>query len=255
MLLQQDLACYLADLLKPDQFKDYCPNGLQVAGQQHIKRIVTGVTACQALLDQAVKQQADTIIVHHGYFWKGEDPNIVGMKRSRLKTLLGNNINLFAYHLPLDLHMELGNNIQLAKKLDWQVVGELPMCQSPSYGLMGRLYQPMSAEQFSAHLASTLEQMPVHIVGHQRKIHTIAWCTGAAQDWIEDAARAGVDAYISGEISERTVHVARELGIDYFAAGHHATERYGIQALTHHLAEQYSTELDCIDFFDIANPV
>lgn len=255
ILKQQDLACYLSDLLQPGQFKDYCPNGLQVAGSQYIRRIITGVTACQQLLGQAIEQQADAVIVHHGYFWKGEDPCIVGIKQLRLKSLLENNINLFAYHLPLDLHAELGNNVQLAQKLGWQIVGELPMGKAPSYALMGRLSMPMLAQQFEKHLSDVLGRQSLFINGHQRPIETIAWCTGAAQDFIEDAARAGVDAYVSGEISERTVHLARELGIHYFAAGHHATERYGIQALTTHLAQHFGGQLELIKFIDITNPV
>lgn len=255
MLTRTVLQDYLTTRLQPQLFKDYCPNGLQVEGRQQIRRIVTGVTACQALLDVAVQQHADAVIVHHGYFWKGESPTVRGVQKKRLHTLLQNDINLFAYHLPLDLHADIGNNVQLAAQMGWSVSGELPMATTPSYGLVGRLSQPMPADALAAQLTQQLGQKPLHIVGHQRTIETIAWCTGAAQDFIEDAARAGVDAYISGEISERTVHSAREWGIDYFAAGHHATERYGIQALTAELATVFSAELTQIECVDIANPV
>lgn len=253
MIERDTLTQYLNDLLFPHLFKDYAPNGLQVAGKSKIKKMVTGVSANQALLDAAIQADADAILVHHGYFWKNENPCVVGYKRERLKTLLTHNLNLYGYHLPLDAHNEFGNNVQLAKKLDFIVEGEVPHGMTPSLIKWGRLNTPMSALAVQQHLSKALERPAIMIVNDSEKIiRTIAWCTGAAQDFIESAAEFGVDAYLTGEVSERTHAVALELGVTFFSAGHHATERYGVWALGQHLAEKFGID---VEFIDINNPI
>ena len=242
----------LQSTLKPQLFNDYCPNGLQVQGKEQIQRLVTGVTASQALIDAAINLKADAILVHHGYFWKGENACVVGMKKNRLKALLMNDISLLAYHLPLDAHHELGNNVQLAKKLGLGIAEPLYPENPKQVGNIAVLDEPMSAEDFSALCERVLGQKPIHIAGANQLIKTIGFCTGAAQGFIEQAVVMGCDAYLSGEISEPTVHTARETGIHYFAAGHHATERYGVQAVGEFLAEKLGIEHV---FVDIANPV
>ena len=242
----------LQSTLKPQLFNDYCPNGLQVQGKEQIQRLVTGVTASQALIDAAINLKADAILVHHGYFWKGENACVVGMKKNRLKALLMNDISLLAYHLPLDAHHELGNNVQLAKKLGLGIVEPLYPENPKQVGNIAVLDEPMSAEDFSMLCERVLGQKPIHIAGENQLIKTIGFCTGAAQGFIEQAVVMGCDAYLSGEISEPTVHTARETGIHYFAAGHHATERYGVQAVGEFLAEKLGIEHV---FVDIANPV
>lgn len=247
---RKQLTTYLDTLLEVKQYKDYAPNGLQVQGSDIIQKIVTGVTASQALIDSAIQKKADAILVHHGYFWKGESEAIIGMKYARIKSLIEHDINLLAYHLPLDGHSELGNNAQLGKVLGVPVIGELEMNMIPSVGLVGELEEPITGDQLALRIESALDRKPLHI-DVNKPIKRIAWVTGGAQDYIEDAAQAGCDAFISGEISERTTHSARELGIHYFAAGHHATERYGVKALGEHLALQFG--LQC-DFVDVSNP-
>lgn len=238
--------------LKPWLFKDYAPNGLQVEGCPKVKKIISGVTACEQLLDRAIEAQADAILVHHGYFWRGESPCITGMKQRRLRKLLLNNISLLGYHLPLDAHPVLGNNAELARLLNITVTGGLDPKATNPVGNLGALKSPMHITDLAQHIHHTLNRKPLIIEGHQRPVKTIAWCTGGAQDYIEQAIDQGVDAYISGEISERTVHIARECGIHYIAAGHHATERYGVQALGNWLAKHHDVEHT---FIDIPNPV
>lgn len=236
------------ETLQPDQFQDYCPNGLQVEGRSEVRKIVSGVTACQALLDRAINAGADVILVHHGCFWRGESPCLTGIQRTRIKKLLENDVSLIAYHLPLDAHPKLGNNVTLARKLDLIPEGSF----NDGIGNIGRLKQPMKATEFAAHLSDRLGRVPLHIMADMGSIETIAWCTGAAQGYIDKAVEAGVDAYLSGEISEQTVHIAREEGIHYFAAGHHATERYGVQALGEYIEKHFDLEHE---FIDIDNPV
>lgn len=252
MISRTEFLSYLETLLEPSRFQDYCPNGLQVAGADYVNKLVTGVTASQDLLDAALDLNADTILVHHGYFWRGEDPRIVGIKQRRLRQLLVNNVNLIAYHLPLDAHPILGNNAQLAKLLDLETDGRISATGDPAIALCGCLTEPKSVPEFAEQLRQTLGRKPMVIQGHNRPITTIGWCSGAAQGYIEQAAELGLDAFLSGEISEQTVHLARELGINYFAAGHHATERYGVMALGKYLAEQFDIEHQ---FIDIDNPV
>ncbi|WP_373096554.1 Nif3-like dinuclear metal center hexameric protein [Zhongshania sp.] len=238
-------------LLSPQSFNDYCPNGLQVAGGSEVRRIVSGVTASQALIEAAIEAEADAIIVHHGYFWRGEDPCVVGMKRRRLALLLKHDISLIAYHLPLDAHPELGNNIQLAKKLGITVQGGLEPNNPRSVGNVGILSAPQAAQHFADHVAKVLGRRPLLELGHNRPIARIGWCTGGAQSYIDKAAALGLDAYLSGEVSEPTILAARELGITYIGAGHHATERYGVQALAAALATQFDLHHQ---FIDIDNP-
>lgn len=245
-----ELVAYTDDLLETERFRDYCPNGLQVEGRAVVGKLVSGVTASRALIEAAIEAQADVLLVHHGFFWRGEDARIVGMKRQRIQALLDSGISLLAYHLPLDAHPLYGNNAQLAQRLGLVIEGSFGGGET-AIGLYGRLARPMSAQDFAGHIDKTLQRSPLHIPGEATTVRTIAWCTGAAQGYIEQAQALGVDAYLSGEISEQTVHVARETGIHYFAAGHHATERYGAQALGDHLAEHFGLTHS---FIDIANP-
>lgn len=248
---RRELESYLNQLLQPDSVQDYCPNGLQVEGKATIQTIVTGVTASQALVDAAIAAGADALLVHHGYFWKGEPQAIRGMKKQRIQALLQADINLFAYHLPLDVHAELGNNVQLAKRLGWQVKGTLMTASPAGVVLYGELATPMSGEDLSQQLSERLGRGVTCSVQHDRPVKTVAWCTGGGQGFIDLAAAENIDAFITGEVSEQTIHSAREQGIDFIAAGHHATERYGIQALGEHLAEQFGLKHQ---FIDIDNP-
>lgn len=248
----REVLSLLEGTLEPVRFQDYCPNGLQVEGAPHIRRIVTGVTASAALIDAAIARRADAVLVHHGYFWKGEDPRIMGMKRTRLNKLLAHDISLIAYHLPLDAHPELGNNAQLAALLGLTIDGGLEPGNPKSLGNTATLATPVSAESFALHIEKMLGRTPQVIAGGPVEIRRIGWCTGAAQDYIDKAIALGLDAYLSGEISEPTVHAAREAGIHYFACGHHATERYGIKALGEFVQAQLGV---AVEFVDIDNPV
>jgi dinuclear metal center YbgI/SA1388 family protein len=245
-----ELRDYCDRLLASADFDDYCPNGLQMEGERPVGRLVSGVTASQALVDAAVAAQADAILVHHGWFWKGESPCLVGMKGRRVRALVRSGAGLLAYHLPLDAHPELGNNRRLGDLLG--VRDGQPTAQGKGLVWRGRLPAAMSVDAFARLLEERLGRAPLHIAGHERPIADIAWCTGAAQGFIEVAAALGVDAFVSGEVSEQTTHQARELELDYFAAGHHATERYGVQALGEHLAVHFGIEHR---FIEIANPV
>ena len=240
---------YLNTLLQPERFSDYCPNGLQVEGKQEINKIVTGVTASMALLQAAHRANADAVLVHHGYFWRGEALPITGIKKHRIQFLLQHDINLFAYHLPLDAHSKLGNNVMLAKKLGLTVTGR---AGEKEMLLLAELKSPQPLQSLVNLIETKLNRKPQVIGDLNKPIQKIALCTGAAQGYIEQAAAAGVDAYISGEISEQTVHVAIESGMSYISAGHHATERYGIQALGEHLAHKFDLQHE---FIDIDNPV
>jgi dinuclear metal center YbgI/SA1388 family protein len=247
-----ELVEYCDRLLEAETFQDYCPNGLQVEGRDPVHKIVSGVTASQALIDAAIAQHADLLLVHHGFFWKGEDNRLTGMKRRRIKALLGNDISLLAYHLPLDAHPELGNNAQFAQRLDLTEDGRFGDGSGPELACYGTLAQPLSGAALAERIQQSLGRAAQWIAAGREPVQRVGWCTGAAQSYLEAAARHGLDAFISGEISEPTVHIAREYGIHYFAAGHHATERYGVQALGGHLAQQFSIEHT---FIDIDNPV
>jgi dinuclear metal center YbgI/SA1388 family protein len=236
MIQLNELITYTNELLNIDNYQDYCPNGLQVVGRTEINKIVTGVSANQELLDKAVANNADAILVHHGYFWKGENPCIVGIKKHRLQTLLKNNISLIAYHLPLDYHDLYGNNVQLAKVLDIKI-DVLTMLYA-----YGEIAKPMSGEGFAAHIKQCLNHEPLYIPGKAKQVKSIAWCVGGAENYLEQVAEAGFDAYLTGEISERTVDIAKETGIHLFVAGHEITERYGIKALGEHLSEKFNLQ-------------
>lgn len=247
-MLITDLEKIINQKLKSERFNDYTPNGLQVLGKSNVQKIVTGVTACQRLLDKAVALDADAILVHHGYFWKNESVTVTGIKQKRLKTLLMHDINLLSYHLPLDAHPELGNNAQIAKSLDITLF--------PRRDITDILFSgSLSSATTGFALKNKLEDIFAHTVLHsgdsKKKIQTLAFCSGGGQDYIEEAAQQGVDAFLTGEVSERTIHIAREYGIHFFAAGHHATERGGIKALGQWLAEYH--DLD-VTFIDIDNP-
>ena len=259
----QALTEFCDEYLSAPAFKDYAPNGLQVDGGRPIQRIVTGVTACEALIDAAIANNADAILVHHGYFWKGEPAPITGMKGQRIRKLMQHGISLIGYHLPLDAHPRIGNNAKLAELLDMSIIGALYPTESHPVGNIATC-TPQSAQSLITQITEALGRLPLHISAHyqvsdtnqsdgqnDRLIERVGICTGGAQDMIEQAALMGCDAFISGEISERTTHIARELGIDYFACGHHATERGGIQALGELIAEQFGLP---VTFIDIDNP-
>ena len=247
MVILNELVNYSDTLLNSAAFQDYCPNGLQVEGRSEVRRLVSGVTASQALVDAAGLQGADVLLVHHGYFWKGEDARIVGMKRRRLAGLLAANMSLLAYHLPLDAHPEFGNNAQLARVLGFPIDGWFGDGRGPALACHGTLSAAVPAAECLERIARQLGRVPQFVSGGAHPIRRIGWCTGAAQSYIEAAAALGLDAFISGEISEPTVHVARECGVHYFAAGHHATERYGVRALGEHLAQRFGVEHTFLD--------
>jgi dinuclear metal center YbgI/SA1388 family protein len=243
------LVSYLDDFMDCSGFKDYCPNGLQVEGKSPIHRIVTGVTASLDLIQAAVECKADALIVHHGYFWKSEDPRVVGIKARRLAALLEARMSLLAYHLPLDAHPLIGNNACLGQRLNWTVKGHFG---PDRLGWIGQTAAPCMAWEVADQVTHLLKRPPLLIGCETRRVHTVAWCSGGAQDWFEPAIQAGADLFMSGEISEPSVHIARESGVAYLAAGHHATERYGIEALGKHLASAFGLD---VRFIDIANPV
>ena len=252
MIARDELAVYLSEYLVCDGFNDYAPNGLQIEGAINIHRICTAVTASADVIKKASSWKADAILVHHGYFWKGEEAVITGMKRARIGEIIVHNINLFAYHLPLDCHPIVGNNACLGRLFDVDAVRSHQVNKTDNLLMSGVLARPLTAVNFAAYVGEKLKRKPLHVSGSDKLIHRIAWCSGAAQDFIEDAYRLGADAYLSGEISERTYYQAKELGIHYFACGHHATERYGVQALGAHLSERYGLEHL---FIDNDNPV
>lgn len=251
-----DLVSWLDHYLETARFKDYCPNGLQVEGADRIQHIVTGVTASQALLEAAVARGADTVLVHHGWFWKNEDERIRGMKKKRLAFALKHNLNLIAYHLPLDAHPVVGNNSQLALQLGLKHELDdagLPKGIGPSSLIqIGYLETPQPLEKVAQFIYQQLQRKPLVVGNSQQIIQRVAWCTGGAQGFMADAIEAGVDLYISGEASEQTFHYAQETQTAYIGAGHHATERYGIQALGEKIAKKFNLK---VDFIDINNPI
>jgi len=251
-----ELAAWLDGVLQPDRFRDYCPNGLQVEGRQRIAHIIAGVTASQALLQAAVERGADTVLVHHGWFWKNEDPRVRGTRRARLALALAHELNLFAYHLPLDAHPRYGNNAQLARVLGLQperdAAGNPRTAGAQGLIWLGAMPGAQTLGEVAARVADRLARPPLVIGEPGMPARRIAWCTGAAQGWLQEAIDAGAHAYITGEASEPTVHLARESGAGFVAAGHHATERYGVQALGQAIAEQFGVR---VDFVDIDNPV
>ncbi len=244
-----ELRDYIGSLLEVSRFRDYCPNGVQVEGRPEVLRIATAVSASQYVLEAASAWGADAILVHHGYFWRSEDAAITGIKKRRIAHLLQHEISLLAYHLPLDAHPDLGNNAQLAKRLGWIEQGRFGEQNIACYGV---LPQAQTLAQVTARCAEKLERAPQTIGDPEQKIERIAWCSGGAQSYFEQALALGADAYMTGEISEQNVHVARETGVAFIAAGHHATERYGVMALGEHLAGRFAVGHR---FFDQDNPV
>jgi len=249
MMKREQLTRYLDELLESSRYKDYCPNGLQVEGRADVQRIVAGVTASQALVDAAIARGADTLLVHHGWFWRGEDGRVTGLRKARMQALLKHDINLIGYHLPLDSHVEFGNNAQLAKRLGWTVEGRFG---EQDLGWFGRTSAATTLFDLTRQVAAQLQREPQVIGEANKPVSRIAWCSGGAQGLFEQAIAQRVDVYLSGEISEQNVHLARESGVAYMAAGHHATERYGVQALAAHLTDRFG--LQC-EFVDIDNPV
>ncbi|MDP2135081.1 MAG: Nif3-like dinuclear metal center hexameric protein [Sulfuritalea sp.] len=248
-VLREELRAWLDTLLEAARFRDYCPNGLQVEGRERIRRIVCGVTASQALIEAAVERKADALLVHHGWFWKAEDGRVTGFRKQRMARLLAHDISLFAYHLPLDAHATLGNNAQLALRLGWTVAGRFG---EQDIGFVGVPRAPTLAADMARQIGGALGREPLLIGDPGRKVARVAWCSGGAQGYFESALAAGADMFVSGEISEQTVHLARETGMCFVSAGHHATERYGVMALGARLAEEFG--IDC-EFVDIDNPV
>jgi len=248
-MLLDELCDYNASLLQTGMFKDYCPNGLQVEGRAEVVRIATAVTASRQALEEAIEWGADAILVHHGYFWRNEDATIVGIRKKRIAQLLRNDVSLLAYHLPLDAHAELGNNAQLGKLLGLVEQGRFG---EQNIAWLGALERPKNLTQFAQQIEHDLQRKPQVIGDGVKRISRVAWCSGGAQGYFEAAIGQGVDAYITGEISEQNFHVSNESGVAFIAAGHHATERFGIQALGKHLAERFSLEHR---FFDQSNPV
>ena len=251
----RQLAEWLDSALQTQRFKDYCPNGLQVQGRNTIRHIITGVTASQALLDVAVQQQADAIMVHHGWFWKNEDPVLRGNKRRRIATALRHDLNVFGFHLPLDAHPVWGNNAQLALRLGFEPDRDAdgaPVNFGPSDLMWRGRCEARSLEALGEHISAVLDRRALVLGDPKKEIRTVAWCTGGAQNMMEAAIEQGVDAYISGEASEQNYHLAQETGTAYIAAGHHATERYGIQALGEAVAREFGIQ---VEFIDLDNPV
>jgi dinuclear metal center YbgI/SA1388 family protein len=251
MATAQQLLHFFDSLLQPERFKDYGPNGLQVEGREQVRRIVSGVTASRALIEAAIDAQADAIFVHHGLFWRGQDGSVTGWMKQRLALLLRHDINLFAYHLPLDAHPELGNNAQLGLKLDFETVARFG---EQDLGFLGRRGDGGSfadAQELASHVERRLGRQAICVEGAHRPIRSIAWCTGGAQGYFESAIAAGADAFITGEISEPQAHYARECGVAFLACGHHASERYGAPAVAGHAAARLGIEHR---FIDIDNP-
>lgn len=247
-LSRDALRRYLDETLQIARFRDYCPNGLQVEGRAEVRRIVGGVTACQALLDAAIDRQADAVLVHHGYFWRGEDGRVTGLRKRRLASLLGNDINLFAYHLPLDAHPEFGNNAQFGLACGWQPEGRFG---EQDLGWLGSVDTAILGDVVRR-IAELTARRPLVLGNPDQVIKRVAWCTGGAQGMFEEAIALGVDLYVSGEVSEQTVHLARESGVAYLAVGHHASERFGVRALGEHLMARFGLT---VEFVDIDNPV
>ena len=248
MIERKQLLSAFDALLEPERFKDYGPNGLQVEGRGDIKKIVSGVTACLALIEAAVAVQADAIFVHHGLFWRGHDGRITGWLRQRLGLLMQHNINLYAYHLPLDAHAELGNNAQLGKQLGFTALGRFGEQQ---LGWLGQAPAPSSPQALASHIETALGRPVTLVAGRQGPLQRVAWCSGGAQGYFEEAIAAGVDVFVTGEISEPQAHYARECGVSFIACGHHASERYGAPAVAAHVAAQHGLEHQ---FIDIDNP-
>jgi dinuclear metal center YbgI/SA1388 family protein len=252
VIQRHELTAFLDDYLACASFNDYAPNGLQIEGKLQIHRICTAVTASHDIIKRANHLKADALLVHHGYFWRGEEPVLTGMKRQRVGSIMSHDLNLYAYHLPLDCHPELGNNACIGRFLEAQDITQHVAGKIPNLLWAGHFESSVSLTTMMQQLTQVFQRKPLHIPGSSKTINRIAWCSGGAQDYIVDAHRLGVDAYISGEISERTYYEAQELGVHYFACGHHATERFGIQALGELISKRFGITHQ---FLDTENPV
>ena len=240
MIRSKALIDYANQILMQNAIKDYAPNGLQIEGAEQVDAIYTAVNASKDVLERVVGLGGRFLLVHHGYFWKGEKSILQGYMRDRLACCLQHNINLCAYHLPLDDHEVYGNNAQLAHVMGWQIKGRLPSTAGIDLGMWGQPDNPCTVASLAHDLEKKLGYCPqVITLDKTKRLNRIAWCTGAAYDDIHFAIEAGIDAFITGEIAERTVHIARETGITFYAAGHYATEQFGVQALGSHLAEKF----------------
>jgi dinuclear metal center YbgI/SA1388 family protein len=248
MATRSDIESHLAGLLEVSRFRDYGPNGLQVEGRPEVHKLVSGVTASLALIDAAIAAGADAILVHHGLFWKGHDGRVTGWLKARLERLLAHQVNLFAYHLPLDAHPEFGNNAQFGARLGWLADGRFG---EQALGFIGPLNGGTDAESLGALLQQRMARTPTVVPGDGRALRRVAWCTGGAQGYFEAAIAAGADVFVTGEISEPQAHYARETGVAFIACGHHASERYGAPALAAHVAQTFGLEHQ---FIDIDNP-
>ena len=248
----QDIIQWCDQTLKSPEFKDYAPNGLQIEGKTEVRKILAAVTASQDAIDAAIQENADLLLVHHGYFWKGEAYPITGMRGKRIKSLIQHDISLLAYHLPLDSHPSLGNNAAIADLLELERIETLDPSERHPIGNIGYLNQPMPVEEFKTFVSEKLKFDVTHLPADKTMIEKVGFCTGGAQDYIVKAAEQGCDAYISGEVSERTFYEAKELGVHYFACGHHATERYGVQRLGQAISEQFDIEYV---YFELNNPI
>lgn len=248
MAHRNQIEAHLSGLLAVDRFRDYGPNGLQVEGKPEVHKIVSGVTASLALIEAAVAAKADAILVHHGLFWKGQDGRVTGWLKRRLELLLAQQINLYAYHLPLDAHPELGNNAQLGLKL--KLVADARFGEQ-DLGFIGSPEKPLTVAALAALLQYRLGRAATVIEGDGRPLQRVAWCTGGAQGYFEAAIAAGADAFVTGEISEPQAHYARETGVAFLACGHHASERYGAPAVAAQVAQEFGLEHE---FIDIDNP-
>ena len=248
MVHRSELESALAELLDTARFKDYGPNGLQVEGRDEVRHIVSGVTASRALIEAAVAAEADAIVVHHGLFWRGQDGRITGWLKARLELLLAHRINLYAYHLPLDAHAELGNNAQWGARFGWRADARFG---EQDLGFSASLATPIELPALVASIRAELGREPTSVAGDGRPIRRVGWCSGGAQSYFEAAIAAGADAFLTGEISEPQAHLARETGVAFLACGHHATERYGAPAVAAHIAERFDLQHR---FIDIDNP-
>jgi dinuclear metal center YbgI/SA1388 family protein len=248
MVTRIELDSYLFTLLEVARFRDYGPNGLQVEGKPEVCKIVSGVTASLALIDAAIDAGADAILVHHGLFWKGHDGCVTGWLKQRLERLLALQVNLFAYHLPLDAHAAFGNNAQFGLRLG---VAADARFGEQDLGFIGSPVRALTLADLAALLQIRLHRSPTVVAGDGRVIRRLAWCTGGAQGYFEGAIGVGADAYITGEISEPQAHYARETGVAFIACGHHASERFGAPALAAHLADKFGIEHQ---FIEIDNP-
>ena len=252
MATLQDIIQWCDDTLKAAEFKDYAPNGLQIEGKTEVRKILCAVTASQDAIDAAIAQNADLLLVHHGFFWKGEAYPITGMRGKRIKSLIQNDISLVGYHLPLDSHPTLGNNAAIADILELDSIEPLDPNERHPIGNIGYLKTAISPQGFKTLLTDKLGFNAIHLPAEKDLIQKVGFCTGGAQDFIAQAAKMNCDAYISGEVSERTFYEAKELNVHYYACGHHATERYGVQRLAKAISEQFNIEYS---YFELNNPI